>query len=278
MKSNFKIAALLTCHNRRDKTLSCLHALFQASLPPDYKLDVYLVDDGSTDGTGKAINEGFPDVKLIQGDGNLYWNRGMHLAWDTATRAYDYDYYLWLNDDVILFQDSLIELLDVAKTHSGAIVCGITCSAGDGQEITYGGYAANGTLLVPNGSPQLCPGVFNGNIVLVSRGAYDKVGNLDPKFWHAIGDFDYAMRARKKSVDAYVTPGISGVCERNESLSDWCLPNIKLSKRLRSLYSPLGKAQPQYFFIYELRHYGIVRAVKHLLTIHLRVLIPSLWK
>jgi GT2 family glycosyltransferase len=182
-----------------------------------------------------------------------------------------------LNDDVKLFPGALVELLNVEKFFPGSIICGITCSEKN-KDVTYGGNDSEGNLLVPNGAPQLCDGVFNGNLVLVPKVAFAKVGNLDLKFRHAIGDFDYALRARKKGVTTYVVPGFSGVCEKNESLPKWCLSNVTLYKRIQSLYSPLGNAQPKYFFIYEMRHFGLVLAIKHLLTIHLRALIPSLWK
>ena len=42
--------AATTCHNRRDMTLTCIRRLV-ASCPSDLHLDVYLTDDGSTDGT-----------------------------------------------------------------------------------------------------------------------------------------------------------------------------------------------------------------------------------
>ncbi len=94
------IAVLLTCHNRRDKTIQCVTALYeQAGLEESYSIDVFLVDDASNDGTGEAVKNEFPQVYIIQGNGNLYWNRGMHLAWETAADAQDFDCYLWLNDD-----------------------------------------------------------------------------------------------------------------------------------------------------------------------------------
>ena len=70
------IAVLITCHNRKDTTLSCLGRLF--SIRKD--IDVYCVDDNSTDGTADAIRENFPQVNLIRGDGNLFWCRGMRKA------------------------------------------------------------------------------------------------------------------------------------------------------------------------------------------------------
>ena len=71
-----KIAAIMTCHNRKNKTMACLKSLF--TIIPE--TDVYLTDDGSTDGTSEAVLYTYPNVHIISGDGNLYWNRGMYVA------------------------------------------------------------------------------------------------------------------------------------------------------------------------------------------------------
>ncbi|MBN2779201.1 MAG: glycosyltransferase family 2 protein [Bacteroidales bacterium] len=271
------IAAIMTCHNRKDKTLNCLKTLFQASLPEGCYLDIHLVDDGSTDGTSEAVKHQYPQINIYHGDGNLFWTRGMHLAWQKAAAKNCYDYYLWLNDDVTLFNNFLVDLLDVNKKYPDSIVCGVTRSEKN-EKATYGGRDSKGKLLIPNGQPQLFDGVFNGNIVLISKYIYQKAGNLDPLFKHAIGDYDYAMRAKSKDILAYVTPNYSGICEEHESLPKWCLPEIPLRIRVKSLYSPLGNAQPKYFFLFEKRHFGIAVASKHLLSIHLRLLFPKLWR
>src|SRR5690554_101285 len=109
-----KIAVLLTCHNRREKSLACLKYLFKATLPVNYAIEVFLVDDGSIDGTSQAINIEFPAVNIIKGSGDLFWNRGMHLAWDKAAKT-GYPFYLWLNDDTILFETAISELLKSSK-------------------------------------------------------------------------------------------------------------------------------------------------------------------
>ena len=52
-----QIAVLMTCHNRRDTTVACLEALMRQEAIDDVRLQVYLVDAGSTDGTVEAIKE-----------------------------------------------------------------------------------------------------------------------------------------------------------------------------------------------------------------------------
>ena len=95
--AGLRIAAVMAVHNRRDLTLACLDSLRAQQLAGD-TLDVFVLDDASTDGTAAAVLERHPDVRLLRGNGQLYWNGGMRRAFGEAMAA-DYDYYLWMNDD-----------------------------------------------------------------------------------------------------------------------------------------------------------------------------------
>ncbi len=276
MKSS-SIAVLLTCHNRCEKTIKCLHALFQCILPENYEIDVFLVDDGSTDGTSEMVKSTFPSVHVIQGDGALYWNRGMHLAWEVASGVKDYDFYLWLNDDTFLFQNSLETLIsNVTSTKNEAIIVATTCSKEAGT-LTYGGFNSDGKLILPK-DDLVQAFTFNGNCILVPKLVFRSVGNLDPLFWHCIGDIDYGQRALKKGIKSFVGTDIMAYCEGHDRLPKWCLKEVSFLKRIQSLYSPLGNSHPYYFFHYEYRHFGFWLASKHFLSIHLRVILPHLWK
>lgn len=276
MLRDISIAILVTCHNRVQKTLSCLESLYKNRLPDNTSFSVFLVDDGSTDGTSSAVKESFPNVKVISGSGSLYWNRGMHLAWKTAVLKRDFDYYLWLNDDVKLYSNAIQILLNDAENIQESILCGSMQSSISG-EVSYGGKIDKGKLIQPNGTPQKIV-LFNGNFVLVPNCVYKRIGMLDPIFPHAIGDYDYSLRAAKNGIDSYIASEYCGICEINDRVPLWCIPKVPFFKRVKSLYSPLGSAHPYYYFIYEHRNFGLVRAIKHLLTIHLRLIFPSLWK
>jgi GT2 family glycosyltransferase len=70
-KTPTRIAVLLTAHNRKEKTLKCITNLYTAInyLDAEVSFDIYLTDDGSSDGTWEAIEFDFPAVNLIKGDG-----------------------------------------------------------------------------------------------------------------------------------------------------------------------------------------------------------------
>jgi GT2 family glycosyltransferase len=269
------IAVLMTCFNRREKTIICLENLFKNKLPKNYKFEVFLVDDGSTDGTSETVKENFPQVNIIQGNGNLYWNQGMRLAWDNASNTNDFDFYIWLNDDVQLFSSSLKDLISASEQKGKAIISGVMKSQKT-NNISYGGRNKKGDLIVPNGDIQKAC-IFNGNFVCIPKNVFLKVGNLDSLFIHSIGDFDYGLRALKNGFCSYITPSYSGYFEKHDKPPLWCETGVSLIKRVKNLYSPLGNSHPYYYSKYILRHFGAINVFKNLITIHFRLLFPMLW-
>ncbi|MBS1751526.1 MAG: glycosyltransferase family 2 protein [Bacteroidetes bacterium] len=276
--SQSNIAILVTCYNRRDKTIQCLKNLFsQAGIKEDFTIEVFLVDDGSSDGTSEAVNMQFPQVHIIPGNGSLYWNRGMHLAWQKAKESADFDYFLWLNDDTDLMPDALIEMLDcVAIKNDEAIICGAICSKQTGL-FSYGGRTEDGKEILPHNSMPSCH-VINGNCVLVSRNICNAIGILDPAFPHALGDFEYGLRAAHNGFEVVTTRKYIGYCERSSVPQQWCNSKVPLNRRVKALYSPMAYCHPVHFFRFEKKYYGLAKALKHYCSIHLRLLLPSLWK
>jgi GT2 family glycosyltransferase len=242
-----RIATLITCHNRKAKTLDCLEALFANTLPEGYSLDVILVDDGSTDGTGQAVSERYPQVKIIRGDGSLFWNRGMHLAFATAMDE-GYDYYAWLNDDTALFPTAIEAILQTRLPGwtEPVIVVGAICDPVTG-EFAYGGARHIGgpfrpflnAYVSPDGHPQEID-AMNGNVVFIPDSIARKVGNLAPVFEHAMGDTDYSMRARKLGVKILQTPGYIGQCSRNEINGTYRDKSLSLNEKIKHALSRKG--------------------------------------
>ncbi|EHQ02366.1 glycosyltransferase family 2 protein [Gillisia limnaea] len=236
------IAVLLTCHNRKHQTLQCLEALSKAALPEDYNLDLYLVDDGSTDGTGSAVEKEFPDVTVIQGSGDLFWNQGMRMAWKTAAETKEFDFYLWLNDDTILDKDGLVQILnaygEAKKIEQNEVLITAACRAIYGENnFSYGGRNEAGPV-IPNGELKTCK-YINGNVVLISKIIFKKIGNLSNDYTHGMGDFDYGLRAAKNGFQSYTTKNYVATCPPNGRIPSWCNPEVAIIKRWKAFHSPL---------------------------------------
>lgn len=272
------IAVLMTCHNRKKTTINCLESLFSQNFLNNITLKVFLVDDGSTDGTSQAIKEKFPQVNIIQGNGNLFWNRGMHMAWEKAINDdLNYDFFLWLNDDVLIKENGLLNLINDALNNNDAIICGVMESKIDKGTITYGGRHLNEVLIQPTEFPTPCE-LINGNMVLIPSLIVNDIGILNSFYIHAIGDYEYGLRAIKSGYKCFISSFTVGFCEKNSSLPDWCSGKINIINRLKSLYSPLGNSHPYYYFFFKFKYFGLLSALRVLTLIHIRLILPNLWK
>lgn len=272
---NIKIAALLTVHNRKEKTLNCLRGLIRQSLPVNYVLDVYLTNDGCTDGTEISVRDEFPTVKIVAGDGNLFWNRGMFRAWEAASKAYDYDLYLWLNDDTILLPNALYALIEESNEQPESVIVGSTHSSSDPNKLTYGGHFF-GRHILPNGYLQRCQ-TFNGNIVLVPKSIFKLIGNLDWTYEHAIGDLDYGWMVTRAGRCNYISREFRGICDNNPRPPLWTRPDVSFVKRWRNYHSPLGYGQPGPLFHFNKKNFGMFKAVKVWTSNHIRLFFPWIW-
>lgn len=275
MENNYYLAVLMTVFNRKEKTLSCLKRLSTQSIPANIKIDIYITNDGCTDGTPEALKILYPQIKIIDGNGTLYWNRGMLAAWKKAYKTKDYDFYLWLNDDTFLYDNAISTLINASQiTEYKSLIVGTTSSTSDSNKITYGG-KYNNKMIKPNGHLQECNWI-NGNIVLIPKYVFHIVGMNDPIYHHSLGDNDYGFRVIENGLKNYVAPAIIGTCDRHSNIEKWKDPSLPLAKRWKAMREPTGIC-PEEFFIYEKRHKGLINACFHYITIHIHCILPCIW-
>lgn len=259
------LAILMTCHNRRETTLRCLNGLHKQVGISDINLTTFVVDDGSTDGTSDAIKKKYPNVRILKGDGTLYWTRGMHKAMSAAMNE-GFNFYLWLNDDVQLYKNALDVLLSSyrakKKKHGPGIVIGSLCDPDTGEwtygasRKTYSWYPLRFNAIIPNGKLQEADN-FYGNVVLIPNSIARDVGTLDQRFQHGGGDHDYALRARDKGYKIWNAPCYLGECARNSINNTWEDSRISLLERYRKMFS--RKAMPpKTRYYYTKKHGGLL--------------------
>lgn len=243
-----RIAALMACHNRVASTTQSVRSL-KAQTVPGVSVDLFLVDDGSHDGTAQAVLDILPDATILAGDGNLFWCGGVRWAFQEAM-AKGYDFYLWLNDDTMLDQGALARMLDTYRAVSGSsheptIVVGSTRDSKTGQ-FTYGGWTQyrkptgliSWTKTPPHMERPIACNTMNGNCVLIAQSVVDRIGNIDEAFIHNMGDLDYGLRAIKNGCRIFIAPGYYGTCSTNDqSASEAAIPR-PLSVRWKQLLGP----------------------------------------
>lgn len=253
-----KIAVLMTCYNRVQTTLECLRRLFALNMPAGYSFDIWLVDDASPDMTGEKVKFAYPQVHVINGVGNLFWSKGMRLAWDKAAEAWDYDFYLWLNDDVMLNADALgVMLGDFARL--GGVIVGKFSSDETEADVSY----------------SLKGRYMSGNFVLVPQEVYRKVGKIYGGYHHQYGDYDYGLHVLKTGIPLNATNQFCGICpqqpERYKNLN-----GLGVVARLRTLLDPRGFDLHD-AVVYKYRNWGIIRATLSMVHVIMSVMFYPLW-
>lgn len=260
------IAVLMTCYNRVETTLRCLRSLFSQAMPDGYEIEVWLVDDASPDKTGERVTKVFPQVNVIQSPGNLFWCKGMRLAWDKAAEAKDYDAYLWLNDDVELYSGAVRmvvqDYLEVAGEWAESVVYGSFAAERGSQKVSYGCVVKRGdsSPFHPDGVPHEVQGETTGNFVFVSRAAFLAAGKICGKFRHGVADTDYGLVLAEKGCRKYVASGIVGWCRPNLAASCAQLREMSLRQRVALLWAPKGRNLHDNFLL-RYRHWGLCRAI-----------------
>lgn len=274
-----RLAIIITVFNRKDKTLQCLKNIEDQTIQSnkDCKVDIFLTNDGCTDGTPEAIREQFPYVNIVEGDGTLFWNRGMYTAWQEASKG-DYDFYLWLNDDTYLKNYAIERLIDCSKhKENKSVVIGSCCSSLSENEITYGGHTKSGKLIKDVTNEQECV-IFHGNIVLIPKFVFEKIGFNDPHYRHAMGDFDYSFMVNRAGIKSIVAKGVFGICDLHAQMPKWSNPEVNLVGRWKAFHKPGGNgSNPFEFFYYKKKNYGIIPACVTFISNYIHVLFPKLW-
>ena len=253
-----KIAVLITVFNRREKTLRCLESLSQQKNLQNVEVETFVTDDNSTDGTSAAIKIFYPQVHLFKGNGFLYWAGGMRYTYEQSW-FYKADYYLLLNDDTVLYDNTISTLVDCINQKKGepAICIGST-KDNESDKISYGGYHLmhknkwKSGIVYSNDKCMQCD-FGNANIMLISKEVINKIGFLSNNYTHSLADYDYTLTAKKAGFDVFVAPGFLGECKDDHG-NNWKSSKVSLKERIKYLKSPTGLAYKEYL-IFIRRHF-----------------------
>jgi len=275
-----EIAVLLATFNRKQKTLSCLESLYNQNMKDGINLCVFLTDDNSSDGTPEEIKKAYPSVKVLNGNGHLFWAGGMRNSWSHALQTKP-DFYLLLNDDTLLKKNCITTLLKYYTLKSSfqeTILVGSTIDE-EKKQISYGGHK------LFNNKKVKCYNIFsetdylecdmaNANIMLVPSKITEKIGILSSNFTHSIADFDYTLRANKAGCKVVVAPGALGTCV-DDNLNDKQARARSLKQRIDHLKSPKGLAYSEYMDFID-THFP-THKTEVFFKIWARTLFPTIW-
>lgn len=209
--------------NTRELLDACLR-----SLRPDvdeHRAAVWVVDNGSSDGSVELVRERHPWVNLIVSPENLGFGRAVNLVAARTTSS-------WIapaNSDVALEPGALVRMLAAGSEHprAGAIAPRLLLSDGSTQHSVFAFpllaftmiYNLGLARIVPGLDERLClPGGWDperprkidwamGAFLLVRREAWEETGGFDAGQWMYAEDLDLGWRLAQRGWQTRYEPG-----------------------------------------------------------------------
>lgn len=168
-------------------------------------LEVYVIDNGSTDGSSEYVKSNYRDIKLVRFTENL----GFAEAYNRAIKHVQADYVLLLNNDTFVLRPTWIDAL-VSRAecaYIGAVGCKLVTME-DHQRLDsvggmgikfWRGFVDIGKYETDQGQydrPPNIPFSACGAAMLIRRAVFERVGGFDSKFHAYLEDVDLCWRLR----------------------------------------------------------------------------------
>lgn len=216
-----KIQIVICTHNNEDIIERCLHSITELATMPSWNITILVVDDASTDKTVNKVNA--LGIEVHKFEKNIGPSACRNVVFSSL---YSYDYYLFLDSDVILDKNCLLELMGGMGGMTGItgpkllLPDGKINSAGGGlTKSGFGfdiGYGNEDSILfdAPSDCMYICSAVM-----LLSRGVLGAVGYFDPAYFYGHEDTDYGWRANLMYFKVGYIPKAKAVHYKSSSVS-----------------------------------------------------------
>jgi hypothetical protein len=204
------LSIILINWNTRDLLLKCVRGLLED--PFTCKAEVWVVDNGSSDGSTEALEGAYPGVRLLRNPSN----RGFAAAVNQALTRCRGEYALLLNPDCFPEPGSVELLWRTLSRWPHAAMAGGALTHPDGRpQNSFGAAPTLATELLPKGLLQaLFPRRFPskrhppsnvieveavvGAFVLVRRQAWEDVGGMDEGYFFFLEETDWCLRMARR--------------------------------------------------------------------------------
>ncbi len=197
----YPLVSIITVNlNGKDYLSTCLDSIKNLDYPKD-KLEVIVVDNGSTDGSAQFLAGSYPEIKVIKND----FNKGFAVANNQGAGAANGEYIAFLNNDTKVDASWLIELLKPVYKDKETVCAGSKVLSMDGKTLDFVG----GMVNFEGKGFQIDYGLdrqkdiydentylpfVNGGAMLVSRQVFLDSGGFDEDFFAYYEDVDFGWR------------------------------------------------------------------------------------
>jgi GT2 family glycosyltransferase len=204
--------------NTRELLLECLATIYLTITGVTF--EIWLVDNGSSDGSVEAVRRKYTNIHIIQNTKNLGFAAANNLAFKKMMGRYA----LLLNTDTALTDGAVSELYNfMEKTPTASIACGQLLNPDGSKQNSIANFPALSTLLTNETLMRiLFPKKFPskrkkytspvevdsciGACMIVRKKAMDEVGYLDERYFFFFEETDWALRMKRAGWKIYFVP------------------------------------------------------------------------
>jgi len=210
-----KLSIVILNYNSGNFLTECLR-----SLEKGVNLDIWIVDNGSTDESISLARKNFPGIHYILGKENLGFSKGNNLA----LRKIRNEYILMLNPDTEVFPDTLNYMTAFMQNNQdvGAATCKVELSNGKLDPASHRGfptplasflyYFLKNDSLYHLSSRDMRKDhevdAISGSFFLTRKSVLDKVGLFDEDYFMYAEDLDLCFRIKKAGYKIMYIPEV----------------------------------------------------------------------
>jgi len=210
----YRIAFIIPVHNHLNFTKDCLKVLDHQKDTLFFKsndISIVVIDDGSSDGTADWITKNYPEISVLNGDGNLWYSASVNMGIKYAFNNFQSDFIMIWENDTYPKNGYFNSLQKIIENWDGnTLICSKLLFRHKPDRI----FGMGGIFDRRTGKKELIGWAeldgpkyqkdkevdwFLGIGVMIHRAIIEDVGYLDEKnFPHYHADADYGLRAVNK--------------------------------------------------------------------------------
>ena len=250
-----KILVIIVTYNAMKWANQCLGSCRSSSIP----LDIFVVDNGSTDGTQPFVKQNYPEAIFLQSNANLGFGKANNIGLQYALDN-NYDYVYLLNQDAWIFPETIEKLIKVSKSYPQYGILSPFQMNADLRHIDHNflsvvcSYKWNQDLfndIYENDAKEVyqVKGVMAAHWLL-TRKCIEKVGGFSPSFPHYSEDDNYLDRVKYWGFEIGIVPSLKVVHDRGCRIDDVLKKSyMAYTNSIRVLSSPLSGIESTFLYM-----------------------------
>jgi GT2 family glycosyltransferase len=240
------LSIIIVNYNVKEFLQNLLHSINKAA--QNISHEIIIVDNGSDDGSVELIQQKFPEVKLVINKENLGFGKANNIAMEQARG----EYFLLVNPDTLLSENTLQEMMGFLKDHPEAGIAGCKILNPEGtlqlacrrsfpgpwtsfckvaglsnlfpKSKIFAKY--NLTYLDENQTYEV--DAISGSFMMMKREAYEKTGGFDEDFFMYGEDLDLCYRIQKEGYKVFYVHSAQIIHYKGESTKRSNIDDTKL--------------------------------------------------